>query len=125
MTIYEEIKELCKQLGRDLGEVMEDIIVAEHETHDLYNEMLNECYPMIDVCGYQYEPAYALSELDPIAYRCGKNDYFADGEWEELDDCDYARVDDLERVRDELQEELDCAIADNEGDEETTKEGEI
>jgi rubredoxin len=50
-------------------------IEREVYTEDDYRDMLNECYPEIDVCGYKYDPADALEQLDPVAFRCGFNDY--------------------------------------------------
>lgn len=29
----------------------------------------------IDICGYLFDPASALKQLDPIAYRCGFLDW--------------------------------------------------
>jgi hypothetical protein len=49
--------------------------MVKHEATEAYNEMLNDCYPMVKICGYEYEPAYALKECDPIAYRCGFSDW--------------------------------------------------
>ena len=40
-----------------------------------YDETLDECYEMVNVCGYEYYPSYALKNLDSIAYCCGLNDY--------------------------------------------------
>jgi len=42
---------------------------------EAYEDMLNDCYPMADICGYKVQPAYALKECDPIAYRCGFSDW--------------------------------------------------
>lgn len=41
----------------------------------LYDEFLNDTLDMVNVCGYLHEPARALRELDPIAYRCGFLDW--------------------------------------------------
>ena len=49
--------------------------ISEYEAYNQYDEMLNSCYPMVSVCGYEYEPARALKELDPIAYRVGFSDF--------------------------------------------------
>ena len=49
--------------------------ITEEEAYNQYDDMLNECHPVVSVCGYEYEPARALKELDPIAYRCGFSDY--------------------------------------------------
>lgn len=59
-----------------------DKTISELEALELYEDMLNECYPMVSVCGYEYEPARALKELDPIAYRVGFSDYCSDLESE-------------------------------------------
>ena len=40
-----------------------------------YDEMLDECYEMVNICGYEYYPSYALYRLDRIAYDCGLSDY--------------------------------------------------
>ena len=40
-----------------------------------YDEMLDECYEMVNICGYEYYPSYALKNLDSVAYDCGLNDY--------------------------------------------------
>lgn len=43
---------------------------------DDYDEMLDEVYGEVDICGYSYSASYALRNLDPTAYRCGMNDYY-------------------------------------------------
>lgn len=45
------------------------------ETVDAYNVMLNECYPDLNIAGLAYDTAYALEQLDPIAYKCGWLDW--------------------------------------------------
>ncbi len=45
------------------------------ETCDAYDEMLNDCYPMVEIGSLTFTPSRVLKELDPIAYRCGLNDY--------------------------------------------------
>ena len=42
---------------------------------DLYDSMLDDCYDDVNICGLNYVPSRALKEVDPIAYRCGCNDY--------------------------------------------------
>ena len=52
--------------------------VISYETAlEMYNELLNECNPMIKIGYIEFDPAYALKELDPIAYNCGFSDYCA------------------------------------------------
>jgi len=45
------------------------------EVYDMYDEMLNDCTPMVKVGNLEYLPSRVLKEVDPIAYRCGLNDY--------------------------------------------------
>lgn len=49
--------------------------ITESEAFEQYNQMLDDCYPSVKVCGYEYDPSRALKELDPIAYRVGFSDY--------------------------------------------------
>ena len=39
-----------------------------------YDDMLDECYGDIEICGLRYSASCALKEVDPIAYRCGLSD---------------------------------------------------
>lgn len=52
-------------------------------TEDEYDSYLDGCYGDIDVCGSSYTASYALKNLDPIAYRCGKSDFDSE---KDLDD---------------------------------------
>ena len=45
------------------------------ELHERYDEVLDEVYEPVTVTGMQYQTSRALRELDPIAYRCGFNDW--------------------------------------------------
>tara|TARA_R110000823_G_C15558269_1_gene460176 strand:+ start:243 stop:461 length:219 start_codon:yes stop_codon:yes gene_type:complete len=42
---------------------------------ELYDDMLDDCYPMIEIGNMKYAPSVGLYRIDPIAYRCGMNDY--------------------------------------------------
>jgi len=41
----------------------------------LYEQMLDECYPEIDIIGLKYSPSQCQKEIDPCAFRCGVNYY--------------------------------------------------
>ena len=45
------------------------------EIYDAYDEMLDDYTPMVKVGSFEYLPSRVLKELDPIAYRCGLNNY--------------------------------------------------
>lgn len=77
-----------------------------------YDEMLDECYSFESVGGIFacMCPSRVLLECDPVAYRCGKNDW-VDGEGlVEIGDSWY-RSEDLEEARDSFIEELEGDIA--------------
>lgn len=56
-----------------IEEEQEQIEVEPDE--DSYEEVLNDLYGVIDICGYSYNAGYVLKTLDPIAFSCGANDY--------------------------------------------------
>ena len=49
-----------------------------HELEDMYEDMLNECYEPVSVCGFNYDQGHALRKLDPIAFRCAVSDWSGD-----------------------------------------------
>lgn len=55
------------------------------EELERYDQMLDECYPDVEICGMTYAPSRALRLVDPIAYRCGLGDWLSflesDGEY--------------------------------------------
>ena len=50
--------------------------IIEDLDEELYDEMLDECYEEIEICGYSYSPSLVLYRVDEVAYRCGMNDYY-------------------------------------------------
>ncbi|UAV84644.1 hypothetical protein PHB09_149 [Pseudomonas phage PHB09] len=44
-------------------------------TDSEYEEILNELYGDVEVCGSSYGSGSLLVDADPVAFRCGKNDY--------------------------------------------------
>ena len=58
-----------------LQEVL-DYIEAETDQEELFDEMLQECYGDVNICGLEYNQADIFERVDPIAYRCGVSDYF-------------------------------------------------
>lgn len=57
-----------------------------------YDDWLDDVYCLVDICGYKYDASHAFKVIDPVAYRCGFNDW-ADSELENMkeeDDDDQA-----------------------------------
>lgn len=76
---------------------------------DQFDEMLDESGE-VDVAGYKYLVSYILKNLDPIAYRCGLNDY-VDSTYSAEDTDEYKalseEIDFLSDQISDLQDEID------------------
>ena len=70
----------------------------------MYEEML-DCEGPVSVCGMKFDASRILKKLDPIAYRCGMND-FVDG----LDKSDFGEYRELEEKLEELEYELEYVV---------------
>lgn len=49
--------------------------ITDRGYEDLFDEMLDECYPDIHIGNLTYTASQALKAVDPIAYREGLADY--------------------------------------------------
>jgi hypothetical protein len=97
------MQEIIKKL---LDHVKENCTPVDREKR--FSEMLDECYSFEKVGGpfEHMSPAKVLEEMDPIAFRCGVND-FGDGEgWIEVEGSDYVQ-DEVEKAKEEFMEELE------------------
>ena len=54
-----------------------------HELEDQYEAQLDECYPMAEICGHEYEAGRALRLIDEVSFRCGVCD-FVSQDYEEV-----------------------------------------
>jgi hypothetical protein len=50
-------------------------LITKTEALEMFNEMLDDCEGPVELCGMTYSASYVLHKTDPIAYRCGFNDY--------------------------------------------------
>lgn len=50
-------------------------IIDNAEAWDEYDNMIRDYYGDVEIMGMNYDSATALERLDPIAYRCGYNDW--------------------------------------------------
>ena len=59
---------------------------------EMYDDMLDDCYPTIKIGNLEYMPSVGLYRIDPIAYRVWMSDYesFLRTEYEE--DGEYAEL---------------------------------
>ena len=66
-----------------------------------YDEFLDEIEGSVTVAGMEFYASDILKSCDPVAYRCGKNDYESNFD---LDDCEEYNdlKDELEALEDQL-----------------------
>lgn len=112
-------------MSKDIEKKLIERVEAELDEIDMderYRDMLDECYSFDSVGGpfESMQPSRVLEEVDPIAFRCGFNDWF-DGEVRGrngLIELDNGKVYD-EREVDAIREELEAeAEEDKEEDDE-------
>ncbi len=58
--------------------------MSEYEALEAYDDFLDEVYGDVRIGGLEYSHSNALKNVDPIAYRCGFNDW-TDAEGIDLD----------------------------------------
>ena len=96
-----------KTLEDQIAERVQDELTAV-DVEALYDEMLDECYDFASVGGpfAGMSASRVLSEADPVAYRCGLNDYqdslSRDGDYEEIDEELYQAAE-VQDIRDEVE----------------------
>lgn len=64
---------------------MNALKIYKELTDEEYESYLNEIYPTVNVCGYEYDPGRALRLLDPIAFNVGKREH--ENNQEEVWEC--------------------------------------
>ena len=98
--------------------------IKEADLETAFEDMLDDCYSFKNVGGpfACMSPSIVLRECDPVAFRCGVNDY-ADGDdrWEEFNGEMYDK-DELNELREECQDEFDDEEAALEEDAEEAEE---
>jgi hypothetical protein len=83
------------------------------DSEAFYDQFLDDTNEPVSIAGYTYFPSNTLKEVDPTAYRCGKNDYIdaclSDRDYIEIDEKLYLKnkcidlwFDRLESFRDDL-----------------------
>ena len=124
MNTIEQLRAQIRHLERDIEDKQGEICTAQSNietfeyscTDDEYEQMLDDMYGDVEICGMTYSSSRALKLLDPVAYRCAKNDFESNydlnnceeyndlkDELESLED----QLSDLENDLDELNDEID------------------
>lgn len=53
----------------------QDFIRGASDAESCYDDMLDDCYGDVTICGLDCSASLALKRTDNIAYRCGFDDY--------------------------------------------------
>lgn len=59
----------------DIDEVLSDLIDELSDDEEGYDDWLDEIYGEVTMGSHSWSPSKVLQEMDPIAYRCGIDDY--------------------------------------------------
>lgn len=59
-----------------LEEVLSLIENELYSNDSYYDDMLDEVYGSIDICGIEYDASLALYRTDKVAYNVGKDEYY-------------------------------------------------
>lgn len=58
--------------------------ISEMELSERFQEMLDECYPSIQICGTEWNQGEAFKKLDPVAFDLALSEYIASEDGETL-----------------------------------------
>ena len=100
--IKETIKELKEQIT-ETEEEIKDYECGEEDKISEYEEYLDSVYPIIEIGDCTFNPSEVLKQCDPIAFRCGFNDW-ADVEITNLNDVLEDLKSKLEDAEDDLKD---------------------
>lgn len=107
-----ELKAAIEAKKLEIKEKQAEIDSFEIEVSDSdYDDYLDEVNGEVEVCGMSYSASSVLKNVDPIAYRCGKNDYIDSLDKEDNDDYQdlISEKDNLESELEDLEAELEEA----------------
>ena len=119
LNIIEQVQNEIAEIEAQIEAKQSEINGFEYECSESeYDEMLDDCYPTVEVAGMTFYPSDVLKSCDPIAYRCGKSDY--ESEYDVSDLADYqdleAELLQLEEHLESLEEQLECLEAEQDED---------
>ena len=113
MTTLTNIEQLKRDIEDKQGEIataQSNIETFEYScTDEEYNEHLDSIFDEVEICGMTYAVSYALKELDPTAYRCGKSDFESNIDLDDIPEYNDLKeeLEDLESELEDLESELE------------------
>lgn len=104
------VENKIESLNNKINDKQKEIDSFEYScSDDEYDQMLDEVYGDVEICGYTYSSSRALKLLDEIAYDCGKSDYESNYDLDDVEEYQDLKqeLEDLESELEELETELE------------------
>ena len=104
----QEIRKMQAQIA-DKEKQQEQIELDPDDYEDQFDESLDDSIPEIEIGCLTYSPAHVLKNVDPIAYRCGLNDFIDSLDVEDSDEYKalQTEIDQLQSDSEDLESEIE------------------
>lgn len=124
MNTIEQVQNAIYEVEKNIGAIEIAILDKQKEidsfeyscSDDEYDQMLDDVYGDVEICGMTYSSSRALKLLDPVAYSCGKADFESNYDLDNIEEYNDLKdelesleeqLSDLESELDELNDELE------------------
>ena len=104
-----EIRKMQSQIA-DKEKQKEQIELDPDDYEDQFDESLDDSIPEIEIGCLTYSPSHVLKNVDPIAYRCGLNDFIDSLDVEDSDEYK-ALQEEIDQLKSDI-EDLESEIED-------------
>lgn len=103
ITEIKELIEKIQELNDKKDNISMDDLNINHE--EIYDNFLDDCYELYKIGNLEFYPSDIMKSCDPIAYRCGMNDYFGDIDIKDFSEY-HDKVEEIEEQIDDIKEEI-------------------
>jgi hypothetical protein len=76
---------ICYDRSKKPPEKGKPMLYTETKEEEMFDEMLDECYPVVKIGYMEFYPSQILKNCDPIAYQIGLSEYMDSLEEDEED----------------------------------------
>jgi hypothetical protein len=81
------------------------------DIEEYYAAALDDIYPVVEIGHSRFSPSSIVRELSPTDFRCGMNDYIDGDDTLEYVADEWYRADEIQKLREEIEEEIEAAEA--------------
>ena len=93
------MNKIDKMLEARIKEELTPIHIEEY-----YADALDDIYPVVEIGGLTFSPSQIVTQLDPIAFRCGMQDYLDGDDTLEYVADEWYIAYEVEKLREEIDE---------------------